>query len=243
MILNARGTALLNLAFRGNPKQSHIVKLSALALRLWALQLPSSNITPVPFDRDVSDADRTWIIYRLIQLVRSDVYSLVAQAIEDFTPDEQDEQARHIAVFLQSALTWQKLVNRQIRLAGPYQHVAETRDGFPAQMARLREWCEESLKRDTIDLVKASPFTWNRVHDAGAEWVGPVLGDENDKTGVGMIEVGWLDRREGGLWFGYWDGAVHIKTSGQAEIDWVNRCRYIGRQISPEKKARCRYHV
>jgi hypothetical protein len=249
MILNTRGTALLNLSFCGNPKQSHIVKLSALALRLWALQQPGSYITPIPFDRGVTEEEKAWIIHRLIQLVRSDVYSVVTQAIAYFTPAEHEDQARHIRIFHQSLITWQKMVNRQIRHAGNYQHVVETQDGFAAQMARLREWCEGSLKRDAVDLGKASPFTWNRVHDAGAEWVGPVLDDENDATGVGMIEVGWLKRRESGLWFGTGDGGVQIKagyqevikTGYQEEIEGVRSC--IAKKIDAEKKARCRYHV
>jgi hypothetical protein len=239
MILNARGTALLNLSFRALPQQTHIVKLSALALRVWAAVPPCSNGAQIPFDKGVTDEEKAWMIHRLIQLIRDDIYLVVSGALEQFTPAERDEQQRHIAVFQESMATWQKMVNRQIRSAGNYQHIVEYRYGFAPQMHRLREWCEYTLMQSCSQICREILFTWNRLHDEGTEWVGLPLSDENDATPAKPVEVAWMQRRTNGLWFETENEGLKVPCGVEEEYEWVKE--YQEREMNEERRGRCKY--
>jgi hypothetical protein len=245
MILNARGTALLNVSFRALSQQIHIVKLSTLALRVWAALPPCSTDAQIPFDEGATDEEKIWILQRLIQLIRDDIYLVISRAVEHFKPAERDEQQRHITVFRESMATWQKMMNRQIRSAGNYQHIVESSDDFALQMHRLREWCEHTsthaMTEHCIQICREVPFTWNRLHDQGAEWVGPQLSDENDATVVKPVEVTWLQRRMNGLWFGIENEDPEVPGGVEEEYEWVKGYQEREMEMDGERWRRCKY--
>jgi hypothetical protein len=207
MILNARATVLLNVSFRDLSQSVHVVKLSALALALWTSRETETDWGYGMFDKGSEEEENAWVLQRMIQLVRDDIYHLLYNAIDDFADADRVEQQQHIDIFMESLKTWQKMINRQTRAARGLDHFVESKDNYPDRMSRLRLACERGLVRqweqEGAALCRSVPHTWNRIHDPGAEWTGPMLSDPNDRTAPAPIAFDWLNRKEDGFWFRY----------------------------------------
>lgn len=137
-ILNARATVLLNLSFRGRHQSVHVVTLSSLARCLFSARRTDTDLV----GRDISDEEKLWMIQRMLQLIRDDVYQVFVHASQDFVDAEQEEQRQHLSIFCSSLKTWQSMINRQIQSARGHHHQIESKDGFSDRMATLRAKCE-----------------------------------------------------------------------------------------------------
>jgi hypothetical protein len=92
-----------------------------------------------------------------------------------------------------------------------------------------------------IQICREVPFTWNRLHDQGAEWVGPQLSDENDATVVKPVEVTWLQRRMNGLWFGIENEDPEVPGGVEEEYEWVRGYQEREMEMDGERWRRCKY--
>jgi hypothetical protein len=207
MILNARATVSLNVSFRNLSQPMHIIKLSELALALWISRQTETDWGYGMFDRGSEAEESAWVAQRMIQLVRDDIYQPFCNAVDESADADRVEQQPHIDVFMKSVRTWQKMINRQNQAARGLDHPIESKDYYPARMARLRLVCERNSTREwgkqAAALCCSVPHTWNRIHDYGAEWTGPLISDPNDRTAPVPIAFDWLDRKEDGFWFRY----------------------------------------
>ncbi|KAH4010384.1 hypothetical protein JI435_155480 [Parastagonospora nodorum SN15] len=138
VILNARATVLLNFSFRGRHHSTHVVTLSSLARCLFSARRTDSDLV----GRDASEEEKLWMIHRMLQLIRDDVYQILVHASQDFVEAEQEEQRQHLSTFCASLKTWQNMINRQIQSARGHFHQIESNDGFSDRMATLRAKCE-----------------------------------------------------------------------------------------------------
>lgn len=138
VILNARATVLLNLSFRGRHQAVHVVTLSSLARCLFSARRTDSDLV----GRDTSDEEKVWMIQRMLQLIRDDVYQIFVHTSQDFVEAEQEEQRQHLSTFCTSLKTWQNMINRQIQSVRGHHHQIESKDGFSDRMAELRAKCE-----------------------------------------------------------------------------------------------------
>jgi hypothetical protein len=138
VILNARATVLLNFSFRGRHQSTHVVTLSSLARCLFSARKTDSDLV----GRDTSEEEKLWMIHRMLQLIRDDVYQILVHASQDFVEAEQEEQRQHLSTFCESLKTWKNMINRQIQLARGHYHQVESNDGFSDRMATLRAKCE-----------------------------------------------------------------------------------------------------
>jgi hypothetical protein len=242
VILNARATVLLNISFRNLSQPKQIVKLSNLALTLWLSRVTETDWGYSMFDKGSEDEENAWILQRLILLIRDDVYQHLCSAIDDFAEPERGEQQRHIGVFVESMRTWQKITNRHFNSMRGYEHDVESKSGYAGYMSYLRDSCEKNSERDwgtnSLQLCHSWPYSWNRTHDHGAEWVAPLSSDENDKTPPVPISVPWLERRECGYWFQLVD---EIPVPRGVESDYERVSAYLGRTIEESKRKKCRY--
>lgn len=138
IILNARATALLNISLRNMSQSKHIVKLASLARCLF-----SAPKTGTLIESDISDEEKVWMLQRMIQLIRDDIYTLLISISQNYTEADRKEQQRYIDVLLRSATTWRKIINRQVLSARRHEHQFESQDGYPDRMATLRTKCEK----------------------------------------------------------------------------------------------------
>jgi hypothetical protein len=242
VILNARATVLLNVSFRNLTQAKQIVELSSLALTLWQSRVAETDWGYRMFDRGSEDEENAWIFQRLIVLIRDDIYQHLCSVINDLTDAEKFEQQRHIDVFVESMRTWQKMTNRHFKSMWGFEHDVECKTGYPGFMAHLRDSCEKSLEEewgeDSTELCRSWPYSLNRIHDHGAEWVGPLSSDDNDKTPPVPISVPWLERRESGYWFQFVDEAPNSRDVG---LDYEQVSGYLARSIDEAKRRRCKY--
>jgi hypothetical protein len=139
VILNARATALLNISFRDLSQPKHIVKLASLAIHLFSTRKTGSDI----IEDDVSDEEKIWMMKRMIQLVRDDIYTLLLSVVQDLTYADRAEQKQHVANLMRTARTWRLIVNKQVHSARRHAHKFESQDGYPGRMAALRDRCEQ----------------------------------------------------------------------------------------------------
>ncbi|KAF1916950.1 hypothetical protein BDU57DRAFT_557086 [Ampelomyces quisqualis] len=140
VILNARATVLLNASFRELRQQKQIIKLAALALKLWRSRTDHTEWADVMSDLGTTDEERAWIILYLLQLIRDDVYQCLNSAIQEFHNTEGVEQKRHIDVFRESANTWRKLTNRRNEAARGCEHPIESKHRFDLRIIRSRHY-------------------------------------------------------------------------------------------------------
>lgn len=82
------------------------------------------------------------------------------------------------------------------------------------------------------------PNTWNRVHDYGAEWTGPLLSDDNDTTTPAPIAFPWLERRKSGYWFDMEEEEVPLQQS-----EFENISEYTGRTITDSVRGKAKYSL
>lgn len=61
VILNARGTVILNFSFRRHSHQIHIVALAALAVRLWGVLSAGAKEGDVQFPNGISSEAKAWM--------------------------------------------------------------------------------------------------------------------------------------------------------------------------------------
>jgi hypothetical protein len=242
VILNARATVLLNVFFRNLTQAKQIVKLSSLALNLWQSRVAETDWGYRMFDRGSEDEENAWIFQRLIVLIRDDIYQHLCSVINGFTDAEKFEQQRHIDIFVESMRTWQKKTNRHLMAKWRPVHGVERNTDYPGFMAHLRDSCEKSLEEewgeDSTELCHSWPYSLNRIHDYGAEWVGPLNSDENDKTPPVPISVPWLERRESGYWFQFADETPDPRG---VESDYEQVSGYLARTIDEATRRRCKY--
>jgi hypothetical protein len=139
VILNARATALLNISFRNLRQPKHIVKLASLATCLFS----AHKTGPVIIGDDVSDEEKIWMLRRMIQLIRDDIYNLLLSVIEDYTHADHIEQERHIDVLQKTVITWRRIISKQVHSARRETHNFESQDGYAGRMAVFRAKCEQ----------------------------------------------------------------------------------------------------
>jgi hypothetical protein len=238
VILNARATVLLNISFRNRSQSRHIVTLSSLARFLFSVHRIESD----RIGGETSQEERAWMIRRMLQLIRDDVYQLLTYASQEFIQAEREEQQRHLDAFCTSAMTWQNLINRQIKSARGHSHRFESGEGFPDRMATLRakceRWCSQLWVEESAELCESNPYTWNRSHDTGAEWTGPLLSDNNDRAGPKLIAVPWLERREDGYWL-----KVQVDQPPEPQLNLEEVQKYSGRTITESKRRNCKHSL
>jgi hypothetical protein len=138
VILNARATVLLNASFRELRQQKQVIKLAALALELWQRRNVRTNWDEFMSESNTTDEQYAYIIQKLLLLIRNDIYQYLTSAIQEFHNTERVEQEKHIDVFLESANTWRKMINRQIEATRGHEHPIETGAGFNYKMSKSR---------------------------------------------------------------------------------------------------------
>jgi hypothetical protein len=140
----------------------------------------------------------------MIQLIRDDIYALLAHAIAVMSASDRYEQQRHITVVQESVATWRSWQGNT-RGQSLYRHL-EVGAEYPERMKTLRNQCQRLIKqyfeRPAKQLCEALPYTLNRIHSEGTEWTGPLLRDENNRSEVKRITFDWLERQHG-WWFEY----------------------------------------
>jgi hypothetical protein len=140
VILNARATVLLNTSFRQIRQQKQVIKLAALALKLWRWRTDRMDWADIMSDLKPTDEEYAWIAQKMILLIRDDIYHYLTDAIQELHPTERVEQQKHIDVFLESVSTWRKLINRQFAAARGHEHPIETGAKFNLKMIRSRHY-------------------------------------------------------------------------------------------------------
>jgi hypothetical protein len=161
----------------------------------------------------------------MIQLIRDDIYTLLARTTNSFSGVDRAEQKQHIDVFRESARiwrSWQGALNGQTI----YRYL-EYGTAYDERMKTLRTQCErllrEKFQRPAEVLSRSLLYTLNRTHDYTTEWAGPLLRDDNDRATDRTVDFGWMDRRNG-YWFlqeeGKDQGSQGVtETVGLAETD------------------------
>jgi hypothetical protein len=139
VILNARATALLNISFRNLSQSKHIVELASLAIYLFSARKTGSDM----IEDGVSDEEKIWMLKRMIQLVRDDIYTLLLSVDQDLTYADRAEQKRHIANLMRTVRTWRLIVNKQVHSMRRHAHKFESQDDYSGRMATLRDKCEQ----------------------------------------------------------------------------------------------------
>jgi hypothetical protein len=205
VILNARGTAMLNTGFRNTSLQKQIVMLASLAIRLW-LDIPlRAHGGCFRFTGHFDDDGKAWMASHLILMIRDDIQQLLKQGAEYLVDAEQTEQMEHFRVFKLSYVSWQKTVNRRIAKAGPLEHSVQARDDYPVLMEQWRVECEVMLKQVSTTtcppVCRTTEYTWNRFHDNQAEWVGPVFCDLKSAWAPTWVSLPRIEKRDDEFWF------------------------------------------
>jgi hypothetical protein len=118
VILNARATALLNISFRNLSQSKHIVELASLAIYLFSARKTGSDM----IEDGVSDEEKIWMLKRMIQLVRDDIYTLLLSVDQDLTyadraEREPHEDSKNVAVDCQQASPLNEASCSQIRVS------------------------------------------------------------------------------------------------------------------------------
>jgi hypothetical protein len=138
----------------------------------------------------------------LIQLIRDDIYTLLACATNGFSGVDRAEQKQHIAVFHESARvwrSWQSALNGQTIYC-----YLESGTAYDERMKNLRTQCErllrEEFQRPAEVLTRSLLYTLNRTHDYTREWTGPLLRDDNDRAKDRPVVFDWMVRQKE-YWF------------------------------------------
>jgi hypothetical protein len=139
VLLNARATALLNVFFHNLTQSKHIVKLASLAVCLFTMRKSGSDT----IEGNFSDEEKVWMLERMIQLVRDDIYALLVSVSQDHTPADRTEQQQHVDILRRTVTMWQRIINKHVQAARGHNHQFESRDGYPDRMATLRAKCEQ----------------------------------------------------------------------------------------------------
>lgn len=147
-ILNARGTVLLNTAFRNLSHMRKVIQLANLALWLWQSRRLQSASGYGMLDRDSEAEEKAYIAHRFLVLIRDDIYRHIQQAIGHFSDSETTEQKLHIDVFSQSMRTWQQITNRKNNSAAGLHHAVEPKGDFSATLSRLRFLHEKQMEQE-----------------------------------------------------------------------------------------------
>jgi hypothetical protein len=145
VILNSRATVLLNISFRTCIYSKRVVILASLARFLFATRKNAPGglfrITD-SLDREATKEEQAWMVFRMLQIIRDDIYQLLTRASHELVEAERQEQQRHINIFNRSVATWQHMMNKQIKSARGHDHLFESRHYFPGRMAAVRAKCE-----------------------------------------------------------------------------------------------------
>ncbi|KAH7075911.1 hypothetical protein BKA63DRAFT_565956 [Paraphoma chrysanthemicola] len=228
-ILNARGTVLLNMCFRTSHIDVCVLSLSFLAIHLWADVALGAKRGTFRYKKRLDDDGKAWMLSRLILMVRDDIQRLLEIHVEYHLIDaERVEQAQHISVFQSSYVAWQKMINKRIMNAGPDENRVHSRNDYTVLMEKSRDKCDELFQTFLTPkyLSELCPpgYTWNRLHNSQAEWIGPLFHDIKSVFAPAWICLPGIERRECGFWFGYFDANAmkngpEVSKINKAEVE------------------------
>ncbi|KAJ4313462.1 hypothetical protein N0V94_006949, partial [Neodidymelliopsis sp. IMI 364377] len=167
VILNARGTVVLNPAFAYTEERIEIAKLAWLALSIW------HNRIELPL------AGAVVIFQELLKLVRDDVETLLFSAISGFSASVHDSQLSHINVLVQRTWVRRRALSHLLSITN-FQFTIAERRSYETRMEMARRSCELHLQKDIGNraelrmrnqhmLLGTEPF------DHGSEYVGEML--------------------------------------------------------------------
>ncbi|KAH7090239.1 hypothetical protein FB567DRAFT_286554 [Paraphoma chrysanthemicola] len=240
-ILNARGTVLLNMCFRTSYTDLFILSLSFLAIHLWKDMALGAKGGMFKYRNGLDDDAKVWILSRLILMIRDDIQKLFEIRLDNHLNDaERVEQDQHITVFQSSYVAWQKMINKRTKNARPHENSVQSRHDYPSLMNRSRKKCDEILQefltpKYTADLCPPW-YTWNRLHNSQAEWMGPLFHGIESVHAPAQICLPGIERRENGLWFGNLDQDVMKNglevsrlNEAEAEANFRMAASYSGR--------------
>jgi hypothetical protein len=217
VILNARGTVVLNPAFAYTEERIEIAKLAWLALSIW------HNRIELPL------AGAVVIFQELLKLVRDDVETLLFSAIAGFSASVHDSQLSHINVFAQRVWVCRRALSQLLSVTN-FQFTVAERRSYETRMELARRSCELHLQKDIGNraelrmrnqhmLLGTEPF------DHGSEYVGDMLSSEYPpdlQTAQLPLAYPWLQKRRNGKWFDAQHAPPMMVNGNGVSVNGVN---------------------
>ncbi|KAF1941946.1 hypothetical protein EJ02DRAFT_422523 [Clathrospora elynae] len=207
VILNARGTVLLNMMFNNTPQQKSIVKLASLASTMWrrnTVPITDHFVPKGPEGRTFKDArEANHSAVRMISHIREDIQKHMKEAIEGFSAVYKKTQEDSINIFKERVETFKTMRNMR-SMSEPHEPEDKRLDisyQFHENRRKFEDILLSSDQAITSMLRSLHPRAdWDFV--LGSHYLGPPLDDAiKQEPARDDLYRWWFATRRSGYWF------------------------------------------